>query len=273
MTSDAKVGLLLGLVFIFIIAFVINGLPHFNAQKDNNELTTNMVSSGNNSLGIAASQRKTSYKTISRPQLTKRKYIPVAAQPAKDEEIRFETALPKNVSTPANKTTKRFLTPVQKAAYEVVKQKPAPKKINIPKTILPRIYVIESGDTLASIALKFYGSEQGNRKINVDKIFASNNTVLESADQIYVGQKLIIPAISDVVTSYKKISTVKSTIKKNNFAKAKVYVVRDGDSLWKIASEQLGNGSRYTKLASLNAGIIDDEDNLTVGTRLKLPRK
>ena len=29
MTSDAKIGLLLGLVFIFIIAFVINGLPRF----------------------------------------------------------------------------------------------------------------------------------------------------------------------------------------------------------------------------------------------------
>ena len=27
MTSDAKIGLLLGLIFIFVIAFVINGLP------------------------------------------------------------------------------------------------------------------------------------------------------------------------------------------------------------------------------------------------------
>ncbi|MCK4913769.1 MAG: LysM peptidoglycan-binding domain-containing protein [Planctomycetes bacterium] len=109
--------------------------------------------------------------------------------------------------------------------------------------------------------------------MNVDKIFASNGTVLKSADQIHVGQKLIIPAISDVVTSYKKVSTVKSTIKKTSFAKAKVYIVRDGDSLWKIAASQLGNGSRYAELASLNSGIIDDEDNLTVGTRLKLPRK
>ncbi len=273
MTSDAKVGLLLGLVFIFIIAFVINGLPHFNAQTDNNELTTGMVSSGNSSLGLAASQRKASYKTVSRPQLAKRKYTHVVAQPAKDEEVRFETALPKSVSAPANKTAKQFLAPVQKAAYKVVKQKPIRQKINIRKTILPRIYVIESGDTLASIAKKFYGSEQGNRKINVDKIFASNGTVLKSADQIHVGQKLIIPAISDVVTSYKKVSTVKSTIKKTSFAKAKVYIVRDGDSLWKIAASQLGNGSRYAELASLNSGIIDDEDNLTVGTRLKLPRK
>ena len=39
MTSDAKIGLLLGLVFIFLIAFIINGLPSFNNNKDNNELT------------------------------------------------------------------------------------------------------------------------------------------------------------------------------------------------------------------------------------------
>ena len=41
MTSDAKIGLLLGLVFIFIIAFVINGLPRFKSVLAENELTLN----------------------------------------------------------------------------------------------------------------------------------------------------------------------------------------------------------------------------------------
>ena len=45
MTSDAKIGLLLGLVFIFIIAFVINGVPNFYSDKNNNELTTTMFNS------------------------------------------------------------------------------------------------------------------------------------------------------------------------------------------------------------------------------------
>ena len=34
MTADAKVGLLLGLFFIVIIAFLVNGLPNF-IQKEN----------------------------------------------------------------------------------------------------------------------------------------------------------------------------------------------------------------------------------------------
>jgi hypothetical protein len=34
MTSDAKVGLLLGLFFIFVIAFIINGLPRFRSDTN-----------------------------------------------------------------------------------------------------------------------------------------------------------------------------------------------------------------------------------------------
>ncbi|OHB63966.1 MAG: hypothetical protein A2Y77_10205 [Planctomycetes bacterium RBG_13_62_9] len=40
MTSDAKIGLLLGLVFIFVIAFIINGLPNLRAQPTKAEVTT-----------------------------------------------------------------------------------------------------------------------------------------------------------------------------------------------------------------------------------------
>ncbi|MBA7693866.1 hypothetical protein ES703_102462 [subsurface metagenome] len=49
------------------------------------------------------------------------------------------------------------------------------------------------------------------------------------------------------------------------------YVVQEGDSLWRIAAEQLGSGSRYSEIAGLNADILDDEDSLAVGMRLKMP--
>ena len=59
MTSDAKIGLLLGLVFIFIIAFIINVLPNFHKHKDSNELTTNIVSiNKDSSAGIGAKERQ-----------------------------------------------------------------------------------------------------------------------------------------------------------------------------------------------------------------------
>ena len=58
MTSDAKIGLLLGLVFIFVIAFVINGLPGLHHKDDSNKLTTNMVGLQNSPSGIGANERR-----------------------------------------------------------------------------------------------------------------------------------------------------------------------------------------------------------------------
>ena len=48
------------------------------------------------------------------------------------------------------------------------------------------------------------------------------------------------------------------------------YVVKSGDSLWKIAKEQLGSGSRYKEIMELN-GLKSDV--LHTGDKLKLPKK
>nr|MBC8217755.1 hypothetical protein [Planctomycetota bacterium] len=58
MTSDAKIGLLLGLIFIFVIAFIINGLPSFRNATNNSELTTNMFSSQHENWVIGTNERK-----------------------------------------------------------------------------------------------------------------------------------------------------------------------------------------------------------------------
>jgi len=56
-------------------------------------------------------------------------------------------------------------------------------------------------------------------------------------------------------------------------AHTKQYVVQEGDSLWRIAAEKLGDGNRYTEIARLNADILDDDDNLVIGMHLKLPAR
>ncbi|MHC4950254.1 MAG: LysM peptidoglycan-binding domain-containing protein [Planctomycetota bacterium] len=48
------------------------------------------------------------------------------------------------------------------------------------------------------------------------------------------------------------------------------YIVKDGDSLWKIAEEQLGNGMRYKEILRLNPNISEDQA-LHEGTKLKIP--
>jgi nucleoid-associated protein YgaU len=51
-----------------------------------------------------------------------------------------------------------------------------------------------------------------------------------------------------------------------------VYVVVEGDNLWKIAKKQLGNGARYKEILSLNPNISKDKP-LVVGEKLTLPAR
>lgn len=50
------------------------------------------------------------------------------------------------------------------------------------------------------------------------------------------------------------------------------YTVKRGDSLWKIAEDRLGDGTRYVELVALNAAVLDGRpDFLLPGTVLKVP--
>ena len=49
-----------------------------------------------------------------------------------------------------------------------------------------------------------------------------------------------------------------------------IYEVVEGDSLWRIAEKQLGEGLRYKEILALNPRI-SEQDSLSVGMRLNLP--
>ncbi len=281
MTSDAKIGLLLGLVFIFIIAFIINGLPSFRSDSAG-EPMPNMM---NNQLGIADKERKVSRQIIEPKR-------PVGKQSAEPEavrgdgaDIRFAAELPKAASASAQTGIAAVSLPAGEKSLPVVKttgeSKPA-------KLALSKFYVVGDGDSLAVIAKKFYGAQEGNRAVNIERIFNANRRLLKSPDEIYPGQKLIIPLLSASVPGKSKIKgilpspmleKVKSIGRRHiSTENARVkprgrYIVREGDSLWRIAAEQLGDGNRYSEIAGLNADILDDEDILSVGMPLKMPAR
>lgn len=60
------------------------------------------------------------------------------------------------------------------------------------------------------------------------------------------------------------------TVKGSSAAATKSYTVKSGDSLWGIAAKQLGNGSRYKEIKTLN-GL--SSDTIHAGQVLKLPAK
>jgi nucleoid-associated protein YgaU len=290
MTSDAKVGLLLGLFFIFVIAFIINGLPRFRNKTDSNELTTNMTTFDDDSLGIGARERKTQ-KTLDWMERVEKQALSEVREFSKNEEdIRSVTPLPESFSAAKESNKSEEIEPT----FALVHPSPVTAKeteVLNPKSFQstwPKTYVVSKDDSLASIAKKFYGTKEGNRRINISRIFEANRKVLKSADEIYVGQKLIIPSPAKLAstkdrlnsgisgTLFEKIKSIGRKHISTNDKRAqqgKLYTVREGDSLWKIAAEQLGNGSRFSEIGVLNADILDDEDILVVGMQLKIPTR
>ena len=52
-----------------------------------------------------------------------------------------------------------------------------------------------------------------------------------------------------------------------------VYIVKDGDSFWKIAASQLGDANRYKEIIKLNPNVSTNDKNLAVGMKLKMPTR
>jgi nucleoid-associated protein YgaU len=294
MTSDAKIGLLLGLVFIFVIAFIINGLPNFHDDAGNNELTTNMVSRQNDPLGLppgdVGNQDGFNWANRLNKQPSGPDDVGTNSQTILSDEnyIRSITALPDALSTAINPVE----TAENQPKTDVGTPAPSPaegaesENPTVARPIPPKIYVVEENDNLAGIAKKFYGPEEGNKMINITRIFEANRKLLRSPHEIYVGQKLTIPPLpTPILDKTKLASTLPSTIfekvksigrtylsvDKDGAKQSGWYVVREGDNLWKIAAEQLGAGSRYGEISKLNAGILNDEDYVVAGMRLKMP--
>jgi tetratricopeptide (TPR) repeat protein len=57
-----------------------------------------------------------------------------------------------------------------------------------PESPRVRVYVVQKGDTLQSLALRYYGARAG-----WEKIYQANRSGLPSKDQLKVGQQLVIP--------------------------------------------------------------------------------
>jgi nucleoid-associated protein YgaU len=297
MTSDAKIGLLLGLVFIFIIAFIINGLPRFHRDKDNNELTNKMVSQQNNPPGLGAKERK-AQESLTLTESAKDQTVGEGPLASSDKgDIRSIAPLPAGDfivrDILAGKTTD--ILPSQSTEQvkpsvigPIADEKADVKKPDAIKPVWPKTYVVSEGDNLAEIAKKLYGEQEGNKRTSVTRIFEANKNLLKSPDEIYIGQKLTIPAPLTVSADNSKTTgifspgmfeKVKSIGQKHLLTESTStkqggqYVVKEGDSLWRIATEQLGASSRYKEISKLNADVLKDEDNLVVGMRLKLPAR
>jgi len=52
----------------------------------------------------------------------------------------------------------------------------------------------------------------------------------------------------------------------------KYYTIKSGDTLWAVAKEFLGNGSKYMEIFEANREVIEDPDKIFVGQKIRIPR-
>ncbi len=269
MTADAKVGLLLGLIFIVVIAFLINGLPRFLQAAS------------------AEEQFDTQIEIPTAPDLVIDNRVVQTARQLDNEIPLRQTTPPDQVvilDDPSGNGFQALITPEQIAPVSVqVPNVPAEPQPHIIQPVTVQTHVVQSGENLPVVAKKYYGSEEGNRRIVVQKLFEANRDVLESPDKICVGDTLSIPPLDVLLNGPARVSAAPAAQERPSLLsrfsnlferadtddRAKVYVVQEGESLWSIAEKTLGEGKRYREIIALNN--ISDPDNVPAGKKLKIP--
>ena len=289
MTADAKIGLLLGLMFIVIIAFLLTGLPDFLQKGSDGVIETAITPDNENT--ITVNQAVSSIVENLEPASLRR------AQPPQTEQVVADFSRDEPVQTPIG-TGVTELPDAQPELSEVIELPSQPRHSRIAgsspvaygsvstSTSESKTHVVQSGENLAEIAMRYYGKENGNRRVTVQRLYEVNNDILESPDKIRQGDKLTIPPYGELMNPtrpsaqgllnrfqdlFEPAGQTEMTTRAGTRPASgpKVYTVREGDRLWDIADELLGTGNRYMEIARLNK--IKNPDFVPAGTRLKIP--
>lgn len=144
-----------------------------------------------------------------------------------------------------NYVTAKQTSTAQKAKEEAEAQQMA----------LPASYTVAAGDTLWTIAEKYYKS--GYNWVDIAK---ANN--LANADWVAAGQTLTIPEATPIMPQGQIAAATTGLGNKE-------YTVVHGDSLWSIALSQYGDGYRWSAIALANN--LGNPDLIHAGNVLVLP--
>lgn len=145
--------------------------------------------------------------------------------------------------------------PIKGQKKQLIKKTEKTVKIN-----QKNVYQVKEGDTLWSIAEKFYGSG-----FNVDDIVKANN--IKNPDKVEKGQLLIIPLVKPRSPTQGEINTHQTKKVEEN---KDFYIVQPGDDLWQIALKTYGDGYAWPRIAEANKLV--NPNLIEAGTRLFIPR-
>ena len=116
-------------------------------------------------------------------------------------------------------------------------------------------YTVQTGDTLWKIARKY--------NCSITEIMAANSDRIKNPNRIHAGWQLKIPQSGAPITG----GTPDAVLPENK--KSGIYIVRQGDTLWKIARKY---NCSVAEIVSLNRELIRDPALIYSGWELKVPQ-
>jgi len=133
-------------------------------------------------------------------------------------------------------------------------------------------HIVKAGDTLSMIAEMYYGDS------SQVALLRSANPQITDKDTLRIGQRVFLPPASHARSSdaagnrARLTSQASSAPGRSDGRVGRAYEVKPGDSLYTVAQQKLGAGSRWKEIFKLNRDTIgSDPSRLKVGQKLRLP--
>ncbi|MDF1799242.1 MAG: LysM domain-containing protein [Planctomycetota bacterium] len=129
-------------------------------------------------------------------------------------------------------------------------------------------YVWKDGDSLSSLAEFYYG----DRKLRTH-LRAAN----EGHEQPLAGEVIWIPRFDELAEAGSRPTKDAAPVHKAPIeapagsSTATTYTVVEGDSLWNIASDAYGKGTRWSDIFKANRHQMKNENDLKIGMQLIIP--
>lgn len=307
MTRETKIGLLVGLAFIIVIGILLS--DHLTNSGDPQAQLTLVGPNALQGLSVPGGNSAQVPAPVNPPAITPREPVPTRIEvtrppttapaalvrigpgPAVPVEIRGSTppAPVEETRVATNHTGDSGMTagadapdvrgPLGEIASRHGEELVAVGTIRTPTgPAAPAVragkqYKAETGDTVSKMAAKFLG---GNTKTNRDAIVKANPTLQADPNKVIVGATYAIPTpvaieqprpvIAPPAVAPAPAPAVASSMEH-------WYTVKANDSLWKIASEQMGDAAAVASIKELNRDVLKGTDIVKPNMKLRLPAK
>ena len=151
-----------------------------------------------------------------------------------------------------NNIVEQYKTDDSSPGEQTDREVPSPVVKNTPSYVT---YTVQAGDTLWAIARK-YGC-------SIAEIVTANSDRIKNPNRIHAGWQLKIPKSGAPITG----GTPDTVLPENK--KSGIYIVRQGDTLWKIARKY---NCSVAEIVSLNRELIRNPALIYSGWELKVPQ-